>query len=62
MLSEICNANESEGGLPVVIMSDVEKEEMEEVIAKHCIRFRGSRVICRHDTPSRSYLMYCLPN
>ena len=47
IIDQLCNANSSAGGRPIVVMAEREKEDMEEDISKHQIQLRGSRVICR---------------
>lgn len=47
IVDQLCNANESNGGHPIVIMAELEKQHMDEEISKHETRLRGSRVICR---------------
>ena len=47
IVDQICNANASEGGRPIVILAEKDKVEMEEAIDKHSPNLRGSRVICR---------------
>jgi hypothetical protein len=59
VVDQICNANESEGGLPIVIMAEIDKQEMEEALAKHDVRLRGSRVICRRGTQGRCAVLCC---
>ena len=47
IVDQICNANASEGGRPIVILAEKDKVQMEEAIDKHSPNLRGSRVICR---------------
>ena len=47
LVKELANANESIGGSAIVILSEREKEDMEEDIKGQEIDLRGSRVICR---------------
>ena len=47
IVDQICNANASEGGRPIVILAEKDKVDMEEAIDKHSPNLRGSRVICR---------------
>ena len=47
IVDQICNANVSEGGRPIVILAERDKESMEEDINAHSPNLRGSRVICR---------------
>ena len=51
ILRQICLANESLGGSPIVILAEREKEEMDEEIARNEIEFKGSPVICRSGNP-----------
>eukprot|EP00803_Ostreobium_quekettii_P011333 evm.model.scf_769.2 EVM.evm.TU.scf_769.2 scf_769:22581-30531(-) len=51
VVSELCLANESIGGAPIVIMAERDKEEMEAEISQHGLNARGSRVICRSGNP-----------
>ena len=57
ILHQLALANESEGGLPIVVLSEHDKEEMEErlraaVSSKHNgLRLRGSRVVFRTGNP-----------
>lgn len=48
IVDQLCNANASEGGRPIVILAEMEKQAMEEGLAKHAPNFRGSTVVCRH--------------
>lgn len=48
IVDQICNANASEGGRPIVILAEKDKVQMEEAIDRHSPNLRGSRVICRH--------------
>lgn len=47
IVDQLCNANASEGGRPIVIMSEMEKQVMEGSLAKHAPNLRGSSIICR---------------
>lgn len=47
IVDQLCNANASEGGRPIVIMAEMEKQAMEESLAKHSPNLRGSTVVCR---------------
>eukprot|EP00873_Tetraselmis_striata_P002629 jgi/Tetstr1/422893/TSEL_013677.t1 len=51
LIKELANANESIGGSAIVIMSERDKEEMEEDIDAQELDLRGSRVICRTGNP-----------
>lgn len=51
LVKELANANESIGGSAIVIMSERDKEEMEEDINGQELDLRGSRVICRTGNP-----------
>jgi len=51
LIKQICLANESEGGGAVVVMTDKDKEEMEEEIDSHDFDCLGSRIICRTGNP-----------
>ena len=48
IVDQLCNANASEGGRPIVIMAEMEKQAMEESLAKHAPNLRGSTVVCRY--------------
>ena len=48
IVDQLCNANASEGGRPIVILAELEKQVMEEAIIKHGPNLRGSTVICRY--------------
>ena len=52
LVDQLCLANESEGGRPIVVLAELPKEEMEETFSKHVRRHRGSRIICRCPCPS----------
>jgi hypothetical protein len=54
LVKELANANESIGGSAIVIMSERDKEEMEEDINGQELDLRGSRVICRTGTHSHA--------
>ena len=41
-------ANQSEGGRPIVVLAEMEKEAMEETFSRDVQNHRGSRIICRH--------------
>ena len=47
IVDQLCNANASEGGRPIVILAEMEKQAMEEALAKHAPNLRGSTIICR---------------
>ena len=47
IVDQLCNANASEGGRPIVILAEMEKQAMEEAIANHSPNLRGSTIICR---------------
>lgn len=47
IVDQICNANVSEGGRPIVILAERDKEAMEDDVNAHSPNLRGSRVICR---------------
>jgi len=47
IVDQLCNANASEDGRPIVIMAEMEKQAMEECLAKHAPNLRGSTVVCR---------------
>uniref|UniRef100_A0A061QVV7 Ion channel pollux n=1 Tax=Tetraselmis sp. GSL018 TaxID=582737 RepID=A0A061QVV7_9CHLO len=51
LLGELANANESIGGGAIVILSERDKEVMEEDINSQGIDLRGSRVVCRSGNP-----------
>lgn len=46
-MDQLCQANASEGGRPIVVLAEKDKEEMEEELAKHGIKEYGSRIIFR---------------
>lgn len=48
IVDQICNANVSEGGRPIVILAERDKESMEDDINAHSPNLRGSRVIVRY--------------
>ena len=48
LVDQICLANASEGGRPIVILAEREKEEMEDAFRKHVLDCRGSTIICRY--------------
>lgn len=47
IVDQLCNANASEGGRPIVILAEMEKQAMEEAITKHNPNLRGSTIVCR---------------
>ncbi|KAK9820268.1 hypothetical protein WJX72_008313 [[Myrmecia] bisecta] len=47
VVEQLCKANASEGGKPIVILAERPKEEMEEEIAKQGFDLQGSTVVCR---------------
>ena len=47
IVDQLCNANASEGGRPIVIMAEMDKQAMEESLAKHAPNLRGSTIVCR---------------
>ena len=49
IVDQLCQANASEGGRPIVVLAEKDKEEMEEDLAKHGIKEYGSRIIFRCD-------------
>lgn len=51
IVDQLCLANESEGGGPIVILADMPKEDMEEELRNHSIQFLGSHVVCRSGNP-----------
>eukprot|EP00798_Chlamydomonas_sp_ICE-L_P013328 gene13327-19167_t len=51
VISEICIGKEPLGGCKLAILSELDKEEMEERIAAHCIDTRNSKIICRTGDP-----------
>jgi hypothetical protein len=53
LVDQLCMANQSEGGRPIVVLAEMEKEEMEEIFSRDVPNHRGSRIICR--------LPYCTP-
>lgn len=50
-IEQICKANESEGGGLIVVLSALEKEDLEDVVAQSGIKLEGSRVIVRSGSP-----------
>ncbi len=48
IIDQLCQANASEGGRPIVVLAERDKEAMEEDLAKHGINEYGSRVIFRY--------------
>lgn len=53
LVEQLCLANKSEGGRPIVVLAELPKEEMEEIFARHVSCRRGSRIICR-SVPDRA--------
>ncbi|KAK9813412.1 hypothetical protein WJX73_006994 [Symbiochloris irregularis] len=51
IIDQICNANVSEGGRPIVVLAEKDKEGMEEEINAHASNLRGSRVVVRSGNP-----------
>jgi len=51
IIRQVCLANESIGGAPIVILAERDKEEMEAEIMKNDIEFHGSKIICRSGNP-----------
>jgi len=47
IVDQLCNANASEGGRPIVILAEMEKQAMEEALVRHAPNLRGSTVVCR---------------
>ena len=49
MVTELCKANSSEGGLPIVVLAQRDKVAMDAELLKHLppARRMGSRIICR---------------
>ncbi len=47
IVDQLCQANASEGGRPIVVLAERDKEEMEEDLAKHGINDYKSRIIFR---------------
>lgn len=47
IVDQLCNANASEGGRPIVILAEMEKQAMDEAIGKHNSNLRGSTIVCR---------------
>lgn len=47
MVSELCTANQSVGGRPIVILAHKSKQAMEEELHKHLKHLKGSTIICR---------------
>lgn len=47
MVQELCSANASVGGRPVVILAHKSKQAMEEELAKHLVHKKGTTIICR---------------
>jgi hypothetical protein len=50
-IEQICKANESEGGGLIVVLSTMEKEELEDAISQSGVELEGSRVIVRSGSP-----------
>ncbi|KAK9868350.1 hypothetical protein WJX84_002514 [Apatococcus fuscideae] len=55
IIDQLCQANASEGGRPIVVLAERDKEAMEEDLAKHGINEYGSRVIFRTGNPLLAY-------
>lgn len=51
LIEQLAMGNEHAGGRPIVVMSDLDKELMEDEIAQHNIDIRNSTIICRHGDP-----------
>ncbi|KAK9828547.1 hypothetical protein WJX72_000707 [[Myrmecia] bisecta] len=51
IVDQICMANESEGGGPIVILADRAKEEMEDEVHRQNIDMKGSWIVCRSGNP-----------
>lgn len=47
VVQELCSANASVGGRPVVILAHKSKQAMEEELAKHLVHKKGTTIICR---------------
>ena len=47
VVAEVCSANASMGGRPIVILAHKSKEAMEEELHKHLKQLQGSHIICR---------------
>jgi hypothetical protein len=47
IVDQLCNANASEGGRPIVILAEMEKQAMEEALVRHAPNLRGSTIVCR---------------
>ena len=47
LIRQLCLANESEGGNPIVVLTTSKKSELEELIATAAIKYHGSDVIVR---------------
>jgi len=52
IISEICVANENRSDACVVVMADVEKTEMEELLRTRVDKSRGTRIVCRTGEPA----------
>eukprot|EP00798_Chlamydomonas_sp_ICE-L_P014481 gene14481-20505_t len=51
LLEELCMGKETSGGVPIVIVAEMKKEEMEEQITVRNINTYGSTIICRTGDP-----------
>lgn len=47
IVDQLCLANASEGGAPILILADRDKTDMEEDIRRHQVNLQGSKIICR---------------
>lgn len=51
IVSELTIANESQGGGAIVVLADMDKHEMERLLAARVGERRGTRVVCRNGVP-----------
>ena len=52
IVSEICVANENQSNACIVVMADVEKTDMEELIRTRIDKTLGTRIVCRTGEPA----------
>jgi hypothetical protein len=60
IITEIALANRSLGGGTIVILSEQEKEAMEQEIADADLELHGTQIVCRRSPSDRSAVLCCL--
>ena len=51
VLAQLCLANESEGGGVVVLLSEMPKQDQEDILRKKALNTLGTVIICRQGSP-----------